>query len=399
MVVRLIVTAVILALASAAAAADRVGVGDDRSGYARADYRSDSRRVVGSDGQRLDLAALARNPPLGLPPLPELPVAAAVDLGRRLFFDRRLSVNGTLSCAMCHVPEQAFTQNELATPVGLEGRSVRRNAPALYNVGYRTALFRDGRAASLEAQVAEPLLAANEMGNPSVAAAVARIADDYAAEFEAAFDAPPGPETLARALASYQRALLSADSPWDRWYFRGEPLSAPARRGFELFSDSGCTGCHTLAADHALFSDGGYHDTGIAERRRLRAAQPQRLQIAPGVFVPLAVRFETPTLTDDGRMEVTGRAEDRGRYRTPSLRNVALTAPYMHDGSLATLEDVVRYYAAGGTPHPGQDPRVRPLALDAADEHDLVAFLQALTGSNVDALAADARSVPIGDPR
>jgi cytochrome c peroxidase len=300
---------------------------------------------------------------------------------------------------MCHVPEQAFTQNELATPVGLEGRSVRRNAPALYNVGYRTALFRDGRAASLEAQVAEPLLAENEMGNRSVAAAVARIAHDYRDDFAAAFGAPPGPATLARALASYQRALLSADSPWDRWYFRGEPLPAPARRGFALFRDSGCTSCHTLAADHALLSDGGYHDTGVAERRRLRAALPQRLQVAPGVFVPLAVRFEAPTPIDHGRMEVTGRADDRGRYRTPSLRNVALTAPYMHDGSLATLEDVVRYYAGGGTPHPTQDSRLRPLPLDDIDVADLVAFLQALTGSNVDALAADARSAPIGDPR
>lgn len=392
---------VLLSCAAAADVTQRVGVGDGRIGYEHSGYRSDSRRIDTLEGDPLDLAALARSPPLGLPPLTTVPEPAAVALGRRLFHDRRLSANGTLSCAMCHVPEQAFTQNELATPVGMEGRSVRRNAPALYNVGYRHALFRDGRAASLEDQVAAPLLAANEMGNRSLDEAVARVAADYEPAFLDAFGGHPDPVTLARALASYQRALLSADSPWDRWYYGGAKgaLEPPAQRGFQTFLENGCSGCHTLGEDHALFSDDAYHNTGVAHRRQAAARQPTRVQIAPGVFVPLKARFETPELADLGREEVTGRQEDRWRFRTPSLRNVALTGPYMHDGSLPTLESVVRFYAAGGSPHSGQDPRIRPLNLSGTEVADLVAFLESLTGSNVEALAADARSVPIGDPR
>ncbi len=392
--------AVAASAAPPSAPAQRVGVGDDRSGYGEATYRSASRRVDALSGTPLDLAALARNPPLGLPPLPAAPEPAAAALGRRLFFDRRLSGNATLSCAMCHVPEQGFTQNELATPVGIEGRSVRRNAPALYNVAYRPSLFRDGRAATLEEQVISPLLAENEMGNPSMAAVVERIASDYGSSFREVFDAEPTPETLARALAAYQRTLLSADSPWDRWFFGGEPqaMSAKARRGFELFRQVGCAACHRIGEGSALFTDHGYHDTGVGHRSALRAAGERRLQIAPGVVVPLRTSIRVPHVEDLGRMEVTGSAEDRWKFRTPSLRNVAVTAPYMHDGSLGTLRDVVRFYAAGGSPHPGQDPRIRPLTLTDAEVTALVAFLESLTARNVDALAADARSVPIGDP-
>ncbi len=386
--------------APGSASAQRVGVGDDRSGYGEPTYRSASRRVDALTGTALDLADLTRNPPLGLPPLPQSPDPAAAALGRRLFFDRRLSGNATLSCAMCHVPEQGFTQNELATPVGIEGRSVRRNAPALYNVAYRPSLFRDGRAAALEEQVISPLLAENEMGNPSMAAVVGRIAGHYGGAFREVFGSAPTEETLASALAAYQRTLLSADSPWDRWFFGAQPraLGAEARRGFELFRQAGCAGCHRVGDESALFTDHAYHDTGVAHRSALRAAGERSLQIAPGVVVPLRTPISVPEVEDLGRMEVTGRAEDRWKFRTPSLRNVALTAPYMHDGSLGTLWDVVRFYAAGGSPHPGQDPRIRPLALTEADVTALVAFLESLTGSNVDALAADARSVPIGDP-
>lgn len=383
-----------------------VGAGDVREGYERPDYHTRSAALSATPGHRLDLAARAQAPPLGLPALPTSarPLRReAVDLGRRLFFDRRLSVNGTLSCGMCHVPEQGLTQNELRTPVGLEGRTVRRNAPALYNTAYRPRLFHDGREDSLEAQIWSPLLANNEMGNPDRSAVLERVArlDDYAERFAAAYDAGLTAATLGRALASYQRGLLSAESPFDRWYYGDDPaaLDAPTQHGFEIFREAGCESCHPVGEQHAHFTDDGFHNTGIGHRAAGAPAQPERIQIAPGVFTDLRVAVSVPRMTDEGRFEVTGIEADRGRFRTPSLRNVAVTAPYMHDGSLPTLAAVVDYYNAGGSGDPAQDPRIRPLDLSADELADLVAFLKSLTGSDVAALAADARSVMVGDHR
>lgn len=377
-----------------------VGAGDDRRGYERDDYRSQSARIV-SPGRPLDLVALIAQPPLGLPPVPGAkPSKAMIDLGRRLFFDRRLSFNGTLSCGMCHVPEQGFTQNELATPVGFAGASVKRNAPALYNVAYRPRLFHDGREGALELQIWAPLLAANEMANPSIGLVVERIAvlPEYRDAFDAAFGCGPDVVAVGQALAAYERGLLSADSAFDRWYF-GHDAAAMTRsavRGFKVFRDQGCASCHTIGADNALFSDDDFHDTGVGYAASQRRA-PSSVQLAPGVSVSVATPIEAPVANDLGRYEATLQTADRWRYRTPTLRNVAVTAPYMHDGSLATLADVVDYYIAGGVPHAGQDARIRPLTLTARERADLVAFLESLTGSNVDALAADARTVTIGD--
>jgi cytochrome c peroxidase len=326
-----------------------------------------------------------------------------VDLGRALFFDRRLSANGTLSCGMCHVPEQGFTQNELRTPVGLEGRSVRRNAPALYNVAYLSRLFHDGRESALEEQIWSPLLAENEMGNPDRTSVLRRIVglDGYSERFAAVYQAGLTATTLGAALASYQRALLSADSPFDRWHFGAvaDALDEHEQRGFAVFQQAGCTSCHTIGDDAALFTDNEFHNTGLGYRARQTTQRPERLQIAPGVFTELTVAVAEPRVADEGRFEVTGRDPDRGRFRTPTLRNVAVTGPYMHDGSLATLRAVVDYYAAGGSGDPNQDPRVRPLKLSTRDKAALEAFLTTLTGSDVAALADDARSVSIGDSR
>ena len=223
------------------------------------EYIAPSRAIQPTGGEPLRLRQLIRTPPLGLPavtaPADNPPTAAAIALGRKLFFDRRLSFNGTLSCAMCHIPEQGFTQQELKTPVGIEGRFVKRNAPSLYNVAYRTRLFHDGRESSLENQVWQPLLKDNEMANPSIGFVLDTLnqAEDYQGLFEAAFGRAPGMETVGRALASYQRALLSANSAFDRWYFGAEAraIGVGAQRGFELFRRKGCVGCHTLAEDHA----------------------------------------------------------------------------------------------------------------------------------------------------
>ena len=327
-----------------------------------------------------------------------------IALGRKLFFDRRLSFNGTLSCAMCHVPEQGFTQRELRTPVGVEGRFIKRNAPALYNVGYRRALFHDGRESSLENQVGQPLLLHNEMANPSIGFVLDTIAgaEDYRGLFQTAFEQGLTMETVGMALASYQRGLVAGNSPFDRWYFEGEEAALPAsaQRGWSLFRENGCTGCHTVGEDHAHFSDEGFYDTGIGYARSMGAGrQSAAVRLAPGVEVVPETAFPLPQANDLGRYEATGISEDRWRFRVPSLRNVAITGPYMHDGSLLTLADVIAYYNAGGVPHEGLDPRIRPLELSDSQQADLVRFLESLTSDDIPLLVRDARSQAIGDSR
>lgn len=367
---------------------------------------------AGVASEPADLWALTRDRPLGLPPVPGASslTPEKIELGRKLFLDRRLSLNGTMSCAMCHVPEQGFTNRELETAVGIEGRSVRRNSPTLLNVGYARRLFHDGRESRLEQQIWGPLLARNEMGNPSVGFVIDKLATlpDYRGRFEAAFDGRgPGMETLGEALASYQRALLAADSPFDRWYFGGDSDAIPesARRGFELFSGAArCSACHSVSRERALFSDDRMHNTGIGYRASMGRPPPtQRVEIEPGRFVDVDRAIldsvgEVPA-GDLGLYEITLDPDDRWKYRTPGLRNVARTAPYMHDGSLRTLRSVVEFYRDGGVPNETLDPLIGPLELGDAQVDDLVAFLEALTSPGIDALALDARSVPIGDPR
>ena len=365
-------------------------------------------------GSAADLRALAERPSLGLPAVP-VPADNSLStdkiaLGRKLFFDRRLSHNGTISCAMCHIPEQGFTNHELATAVGIEGRTVRRNAPTLYNVGYAERLLHDGRESRLEQQVWGPLLARNEMGNPAVGTVLERLGalPDYEGLFEQAFAGKgPGMETLGMALASYERTLISGNSPFDRWHFAGEgdALSAAAVRGFRLFSArAACGSCHLIDRESALFTDYRMHNTGIGYERSMGTGPTrQRIEIAPGTYVELEGKAldsisEIPP-SDLGLYEITLDPRDRWRYKTPSLRNVALTPPYMHDGSLATLRQVVDFYNAGGIPNDTLDPLIRPLGLSGQEVEDLVAFLESLSGDNVDLLVRDALSAPIGDPR
>lgn len=370
---------------------------------------------IASDPPDFDREGLARieTPPLGLPPVPipaeNPPTVEKIALGRKLFFDRRLSFNRTMSCGMCHVPEQGFTNNELATPIGVGGRSLRRNAPTTLNAAYVRHLFHDGRETSLETQVASPLLDKSEMANPSFGYVLARIADlaDYDGLFEEAFGGPATIDRIGMAIASWQRTMLAGDAPFDRWHFGGDEsaIGAEAKRGFELFvGDAGCVRCHLVGGTDALFTDNLFHDTGIgylsdAERDRLDL--PVQVEISPGVRVPLersVVRsVGNPKLPDMGRFEVTLQPEDQWRFRTPSLRNVEVTAPYMHDGSLRTLEDVVRFYVLGGVPHPGIDPLMGPIDLDPLEQAALVAFLRSLTSSDLEILRADARSVAVGN--
>jgi len=359
----------------------------------------------------VDLLASAADPPLGLPPVPvpndNAVTEAKVRLGRKLFYDRRLSLNNTMSCAMCHVPDQGFTSNELATAVGIEGRTVRRNSPTIYNAAYLEHLFHDGRDSALETQILGPMLAANEMGNPSMGWLLNRIRamPDYHGLFEAAFGRPADVQTLGQAIATYERTLVSAASPFDRWYYGEErdAMSPRAIRGFAVFQGkAGCVVCHPVGEDHALFTDQGFHNTGIGWHKAMALEPESRpVQLAPGVEVDVASEMinsvAEPPPADLGRYEVTQDPADRWRYRTPSLRNVALTAPYMHDGSLATLDAVVAFYNQGGHPHELVDPLLHPLGLSDDDQAALVAFLNALTGDNVQALVADGLAAPRGE--
>jgi cytochrome c peroxidase len=279
------------------------------------------------------LLAAAVAIPLGLDlylPVPEdNPLTPEkIAIGRELFFDKRLSRDGSVSCASCHDPERAFSDSR-AVAVGVLGREGRRNAPALINRGYGRLFFWDGRVATLEEQVLKPIQDANEM-DMTLSEATARVGRP--------------PDDISRALASFVRSILSADSPYDR-FIDGDrtALMAEEQTGLRIFRGRGnCTACHV----GPNFSDERLHNTGVAWREG--------------------------KLTDIGA--------GQGNFKTPTLREVAHTAPYMHDGSLATLEQVVDFYSDGGRVNPNLDPEIRRLNLSPEERRALAAFLRSLTG-------------------
>ncbi len=385
--------------------------GDNKQNYAQKDYQTQSIALNQRQGKAADLYANTQQIPLGLPPLPvpqNNPITTAkIALGRKLFYDRRLSLNNTFSCAICHIPEQGFSSHEMATAVGIEGRSVRRNSPTIYNIAYATTLFHDGRENSLEQQVWGPLLAHNEMANPSIGYVVNKLKSlaDYKGMFERNFAQAPNMLNIGQAIASYQRSLNSANSAFDQWFFakKNDAVNNAVKRGYQLFTGkAGCSACHTLDKDFALFTDNQLHNTGIGYRESmLKEPENQTVQVAPGVFIEvdrqhLSSIRETKA-NDLGRYEITQDPQDRWKYKTPSLRNIALTAPYMHNGSLSSLEEVIRFYNQGGVVNENLDALIQPLNLTETEINGLVEFLQALTGSNVPELVSDAYAAPIGN--
>ena len=274
---------------------------------------------------------------------------ARAKLGRKLFFDPILSADRTVACASCHEPQLAFATHDVKPP-GVGGHACARNAPTLFNRALGTAQFFDGRAASLEEQALQPIANPDEMGG-DVDAIVARLAadPDYRALFAAAGTAAPDRTTLALSLAQFVRRLVVADSPIDRFRAAQGTLTATERRGLWIFESKGhCWQCHA----GPNFSDESFHDTGIG----VKDGHPE-----------------------PGRFAITHDEDDRGRFKTPTLRMVARTAPYMHDGSLATLADVVAFYKRGGNPNDHLDPRIVPLDLADDDVAALVALLEALS--------------------
>ncbi len=303
--------------------------------------------------------------PLGLLPAPipagNQPTADSIALGRKLFYDVRLSSDNTISCASCHRPDQYFADG-LQVAKGVNGQSGARNTPTVLNAAYHIAQFWDGRAASLEQQVGGPIASSKEMNLPH-AVCVARLNADqsYRDEFAKVFG--PGAITMdkiEKAIAGFERTLLSGNSPFDRYQYGGQKtaLSAEAIRGLAVFADKSrgnCATCHTIGEKFALFTDGKFHNLGVGMN-------------AEG------------ELMDLGRYEQTRAEADRGAFRTPSLRNVAKTAPYMHDGSLKTLKEVLDFYVGGGSSNPQLDREIKPLKLSAQERADLIAFLESLTG-------------------
>ena len=318
--------------------------------------------------------------PLGLPKLnynkENTPTKEKIALGKKLFFDKRLSADNSLSCAGCHMPSQGFTETNKATPFGIDKQVGKRNTPSLFNVAYYKRLHMDGRETALETQYIFPLTSPHEMGARSVGYVIQKIKwlPDYDGLFEAAFGKGPSADRIGLALAAYQSTLISGNSRFDRWYYGKEKgaLTPQEITGFEIFKDKGnCESCHKISDKYALFIDNAFHDIGHGWEQNHK---------------------KNKKLQDLGRYEVTRDKLDKWRYRTPTLRNIALTAPYMHNGSMKTLDEVVRFYNDGGAPHFGQDNRIEPLNLNEQEISALVAFLKSLTGDNVADLIEESKN-------
>jgi cytochrome c peroxidase len=296
------------------------------------------------------------SPPLGLPSVPfprdNLPTRERIDLGKRLFFDRSLSSDQSTSCATCHNPEHAFADNEVNS-CGIDRKKGNRNTPSVINAAFQPYQFWDGRASSLEDQALLPLENPHEMGS-SVSSIVDKLNQlpPYRDAFHRAFGSPVTRQNLAQALASFERTVLAGDSAYDRYVAGNQTaLSQKAVEGMKLFQ--GKAHCH-LCHQGYNFSDGLFHNLGVG--------------------------WSESGFADEGRSAVTGIVKDRGSFKTPTLRQVAQTAPYMHDGSMVSLEVVVDFYDRGGQSNPHLDPLIQPLRLTPQEKEALVEFMRSLSG-------------------
>lgn len=314
-----------------------------------------------------------------------------ISLGQKLFFDRRLSVNGTVSCSTCHDPALAFTDRK-PTSVGVQGRVGQRNAPTVLNALYNKTQFWDGRVNTLEEQAALPIVNSVEMGHPNLDAAVAQVAavEEYRQAFRVVFGRPPNGADLVRAIASYERTQLSFDSPFDH-FIAGDKnaIDESAKRGWELFNNQArCNKCHALTdttRDVTNLVDNDFHNIGIGIIRHnvvTLARQAEQL-IKTGDTSAIDQAAIQTDMSALGRFLITKQAKDIASFKTPNIRNVLVTGPYFHDGSQETLWDVVDHYNKGaGLQNPYLDEDIQPLALTESDIDDLVAFMASLTSPN-----------------
>ncbi len=329
------------------------------------DNKSDA--GVHADGEKSGAAGYRLHAPLGLDleaasysvpqenPLTE----AKLKLGQRLYFEKALSLDNTLACASCHVPDKGFADPHQFS-IGVKGQKGVRQAPALINRAFSRKQFWDGRAASLEEQVLAPITNSIEMAQPNIKSVVSRLVKDasYVAAFKEAFPAEGGAindVTIGRAIASFERTIMSGNSPYDRFTQLKDQtaMSALAQRGYQLFlGKANCASCHV----GFNFTDESYHNLG------------------------LGVNTKKPDL---GRFAVSKLDGHQGAFKTPTLREIASTAPYMNDGSLKTLEEVVEFYDKGCRDNKWLSAKIKPLGLTSQEKQDLVEFLKALTGEVV----------------
>lgn len=296
--------------------------------------------------------------PLGLPKLPvpaDNPITKEkVELGKMLYFDKRVSKDGSVSCASCHVPKEGWAERDPVS-TGILGQKGGRNAPTVINAAYAACQFWDGRAASLEEQAVGPVANPIEMGS-SMDVVVQRFSTipEYQQRFQKVFGTGVTEKGFAQAIAAFERTILAGNSPYDQFKAgKKDALSDAQQRGLKIFEKAGCANCHAAP----LFSTYEFHNAGVAA---------------------------TGAKADAGRKMVTKKEEDTGAFRVPSLRNVADTAPYFHDGSAKTLDEAVALMAAGGkdNPHRSSDlDAVREAKLTPRDQRDLIEFLNALSGS------------------
>jgi cytochrome c peroxidase len=282
-------------------------------------------------------------------------------LGKRLFYEAQLSRSNEISCGSCHQQQYGFADPRVVSS-GVEGRTGTRNAPSIVNAAWGKTFFWDGRAHSLEEQAGQPIENPLEM-DLSLTDAVAKVAADpsYVEDFLQAYGEAPSASSLQKALASFVRSVVSGSSPYDR-HLRGDDSDfGPQRKrgeGLFLSEKAECFHCHPSGS----LSNEGYFNNGT--------------YTAGG---------------DTGRQQVTGRAGDLGKFKVPGLRNIGVTSPYMHDGSVASLEDVIEQYDAGGRGDPSTDPQIKPMALSSEEKADLLEFLRSFTD---DALLQDPRFAP-----
>jgi cytochrome c peroxidase len=320
-----------------------------------------------------------------LPPLipDDNPLTAAkVSLGQKLYFDARLSADDRVSCATCHDPAKGFADGQ-PVAVGISGKKGARNSPTSLNSAYNDLQFWDGRAPTLEEQSKGPLINPVEMGMPSHDAITAKLQKipEYPPLFKEAFGSDQMTiDNVARAVASFERTLISFSSPFDR-FIAGDKsaMSASAQRGWALFNEKArCNNCHGYVASLPTFSDNKFHNIGVA----MHAANFAELA-RKAAQSPLSDLAHAAAYSELGRFLVTKQEKDIGAFKTPGLRNVALTAPYMHDGSQRTLEEVIDFYDKGGENNPYLDGGMRPLKLTPEERADLVEFLKTLTSDDL----------------
>lgn len=339
---------------------------------------------------------------IGLPPVP-IPAnnpqtPQKINLGKLLFFDTSLSKDGKVACASCHDPNKGFADGK-PVGVGIDGKQGTRNTPSVVNAVFYNSMFWDGRRSTLEKQALDPLTNPVEHGFGNIEEVLNRVrsTERYVTRFRDVFGVQPSQvkaEHVGKAIAAYERTLVSGNSPFDRYQYKGikSAMSPSAVRGLKVFKGKGlCVTCHTIGPKHATFTDNQFHNIGVGLDKLAG-----RSSLVIGAYLEASARgrkVDTSVLSDTdvshlGRFAISLNPTDFGNFRTPDLRNVALTSPYMHDGSLKTLEEVVRFYGRGGALKDGvrnslQHENIKKLRLTSNEQKDLVVFMKALTSNQM----------------